>query len=120
MDCELCITMGPVCWKVDPHNWCSGCLPSYMAKTLLYLNKEKLKDNPCKVYALVRSLEKAQQRFADFTDAQDIFFLEQDVCFPLPEELKVNFIIHAASNESPTYYKSDPVNVLAANLLGTQ
>jgi UDP-glucuronate decarboxylase len=98
----------------------SGCLPSYMAKTLLYLNKEKLKDNPCKVYALVRSLEKAQKRFADFSDAQDIFFLEQDVCFPLPEELKVNFIIHAASNASPTYYKSDPVGVLAANLLGTR
>lgn len=95
----------------------NGLLPSYMVRTILYLNdKMSLK---CKVVALVRNQEKALNIFKDYIGRDDFHIIVQDVCTDLEFKNKIDFIIHAASQASPIYYKVDPVGTLNANVLGT-
>lgn len=96
----------------------SGFLPSYMVQTLLYLNKLK-KQEPVKLIALVRNIEKAKVKYKDYLDDKNLVFIEQDVSEPFVIEEKVDYIIHAASQASPKYFFSDPVGTINANSLGT-
>jgi len=96
----------------------NGFLPSYMIETLLYLN-EKRNNGFTKVFALVRTEKNAYIRFRNYKNRKDLDFIVQDVCNPLNLNEKLDFIIHAASQASPTYYKTDPVGTLCANTIGT-
>lgn len=96
----------------------AGFLPAYIVETLLYLNAHS--EAGITVLALVRNLEKAQQRFAVHLDNPRLKFLVQDVCEPVNYPGKIDFIIHAASQASPIYYGTDPVGTLSANIIGTQ
>ena len=95
----------------------SGMLPSYMALTLLVLNREM--DLDIKVVALVRNREKAEKVFQDFISDRRLQLLIQDVSQPFNYHEQIDFIIHAASQASPRYYGTDPVGTLNANILGT-
>mgnify|MGYP003112483316 CR=1 FL=1 len=95
----------------------NGHLPSYMLETLLYLNDVHNKN--IKVIALVRNKEKSLQYFAHHQGRKDLGFIFQDVCEPIDNNLKVDYIIHAASQASPKYYEVDPVGTLNANIVGT-
>ena len=96
----------------------SGFLPAYMVETLLYLNRHVL-DHPARVVALVRNESRARARFARYVGREDLRFLVQDVAQPLTETLECDFIVHAASQASPLYYKTDPVGTLSPNVMGT-
>jgi len=96
----------------------NGMLASYTVETLLYLNNEVLKDNPCTVIALVRNAEKASKKFGE--NRKGLVKICQDVSSPLYNIPKVNFIIHAASLASPKYYNESPVDVLLPNIIGTK
>ncbi len=96
----------------------NGFLPAYMVETLLYLNN-KFKNFKVTVIALVRNKTKAQERFLDYVDNDNLIFLEQDVSTPVNYEGDIDFIIHAASQASPKYFGIDPVGTLNANVLGT-
>lgn len=95
----------------------NGLLPSYMVRTLLYLNDKR--GIECNVIAWVRNKEKAFTRFKDYLGRKDFKIIVQDVCVEINIEDKIDFIIHAASQASPIYYKVDPVGTLNANVLGT-
>jgi UDP-glucuronate decarboxylase len=97
----------------------AGFLPAYMVETLLYLNRTRL-GQPVKVVALVRNAQRAQARFAAHRDDPHFELLVQDVSTPLPTTQPFDFIIHAASQASPIYYRTDPVGTLLANTQGTQ
>lgn len=96
----------------------NGMLPSYMVYTLLQANIEKKLN--IKVLVLVRNRDKAETIFRDFLFDPHLEFLVQDVVSPIDDSLRINFIIHAASQASPKYYASDPVGTLKANITGTQ
>ncbi len=55
----------------------------------------------------------------NYTGRDDLHIIEQDVCKPINITEKVHFIVHAASQASPNYYKRDPVGTLCPNVLGT-
>ncbi|MGL5057441.1 MAG: NAD-dependent epimerase/dehydratase family protein [Fusobacteriaceae bacterium] len=95
----------------------NGILASYMVMTLLYLNKTI--NNKCKIYALVRNVEKAKNKFKDYLNDENLIFIEQDVCDPIQISENIHFVIHAASQASPKYYLTDPVGTLNANIIGT-
>lgn len=95
-----------------------GFLPVYMLKTLLTLNKKKLYQ-PIRVIALVRNKQKAKEKLDSFFDDENLFILEQDVKDKINCQKKIDFIIHAASQASPKYFFSNPVDVINANILGT-
>ena len=95
-----------------------GLVASYVVESLLRWNEL----NPIaliRVLALVRDEAKARRRFAAYEGRGDLVFLVQDVCLPLPAELRADFIVHAASPASPKYFGVDPVGTLGPNVLGT-
>ena len=95
----------------------NGFLPSYMVKTLLYLNAHKNLD--IRIVALVRSKKKAMERFGDYVKMGRLTLIVQDVCDPITCNSDVDYIVHAASQASPKYFGADPVGTLSANVLGT-
>jgi nucleoside-diphosphate-sugar epimerase len=96
----------------------AGFLPAYMVETLLHLNRTILA-KPARVIALVRNAERGRERFAEYTDRPDFHIHEQDVSQPLALDEPLDYIIHAASQASPVFYRTDPVGTLAPNVLGT-
>lgn len=96
----------------------AGFLPAYMVETLLYLNRNRL-TRPAKVIALVRNLERARAHFANYAGRSDFEIVAQDVSAPLTIDEPLDYIIHAASQASPVYYRTDPVGTLSPNVMGT-
>lgn len=93
----------------------NGFLPAYIVETLLALDKSF----NTKIIALVRNKQKATKRFQEYLNNSLLEIIEHDVCYEYKSEQKIDFIIHAASQASPKYYKTDPVGTLNANVLGT-
>jgi len=93
----------------------NGFLPSYLVKTILFLNETKFKKR-----ARVFAMDMADNRLALYRDRNDLVFLNQDICQPIKIEDDISFIIHAASKASPKFFTQDPVGVLSANILGTK
>ena len=96
----------------------NGFLPAYMVEVLFALNNL----NPSykiKVVCLVRNQAKAKERFKDLVDNPLIEIIEHDVCLEFTYKSKIDFIVHAASQASPKFYKTDPVGTLNANVFGT-
>ena len=96
----------------------NGFLPAYMVETLLYLNEKKYYE-PVKIIGLVRSGDRAWERFSGYRGRSDLHFIIQDVSVRVNIQGPVDYIIHAASQASPKYYGVDPVGTLSANILGT-
>ena len=93
----------------------NGFLPAYIVETLLGLAPTF----NTKVIALVRNRQKANKRFQNYLSNSNLEIIEHDVCNEFTYQHKIDFIIHAASQASPKYYKIDPVGTLNANVLGT-
>ncbi len=94
----------------------NGFLPSYMVKTILYLNETQFKDKT-KIIGMVRNENKALKQFPE--KSEDLILYIQDVCQPFKSIRDVDFIVHAASQASPKYYNKDPVGTLCPNVIGT-
>jgi UDP-glucuronate decarboxylase len=96
----------------------NGFLPAYLVESLLYLNFIDPKNN-VNVIGLVRSIKNAHSRFFEYVNNSNLMFLEQDVCEPIIKVMKIDYVIHAASQASPKFYGVDPVGTLSANVIGT-
>lgn len=72
------------------------------------------------VYSLVRSEEKAQRVFADLLDDQALKFVIADVSDPLPNALKVDYIIHAGCPTASQFFTQHPVETSLAIAGGTR
>jgi nucleoside-diphosphate-sugar epimerase len=75
----------------------NGMLAAYMADTLAYLNDSGALQQPCRLMLLVRSLDRARQRFAHLLERNDVELLIQDVCAPLAPSFEADFVVHAAA-----------------------
>jgi UDP-glucuronate decarboxylase len=93
----------------------AGFLPAYLVETFLCLDPIY----NTKVIALVRTLDKANKRFSDWSDDSRLKLIQHDVSYPYISTEKIDYIIHAASQASPIYFGLDPVGTLNANILGT-
>lgn len=72
------------------------------------------------VYAVGRSREKAADRLGEYFSSPLFHFIEQDVCSPLPEDVKADFIIPGASNTHPLAYSQYPVETIMINIKGAE
>ena len=118
------ITAAPLPWEALSGSTvlvtgAAGFLPAYMVETILYLNDSRFIEK-ARVIALVRNVERARERFAAYLDRGDFEIVVQDVSAPLTVAGPVDYVIHAASQASPVYYRTDPVGTLSANVLGTR
>lgn len=75
-------------------------------------------DKDYHVYATGRNEERARARFAEYADDPAFHFFKYDVMKPLEGDTDFQFIIHAASNASPNFFATKPVEVIKANIDG--
>lgn len=95
----------------------SGILPSYMVETLLTLNNRYQYN--VNVIGLVRNIEKAEKRFAQYLGNSALRLIKHDVLAPFFYDGKVDYIIHAAGQASPKFYGADPVGTAEGHVIGT-
>jgi len=72
------------------------------------------------VYAVGRNKQKAADRLGEYFDNPLFHFIEQDVCTPLPDDVKVDFIIPGASNTHPLAYSQYPIETIMINIKGAE
>ncbi len=70
------------------------------------------------IYAAGRNEARAMRRFAEFAGDGTFHFLKCDVCEPLCGDVQFHYVVHAASNASPVFFKNSPVEVIKANVYG--
>lgn len=75
-------------------------------------------DKDYNVYASGRNEERARNRFKEFADNPFFHFFKYDVMKPLDGEVEFQYIIHAASNASPNFFATKPVEVIKSNIQG--
>lgn len=73
-----------------------------------------------KVYAVGRKKEKAKKRLGDYFNNPNFIFIEQDVCKPFVEDIRVDYIIPGASNTHPTAYSQFPIETMMINIKGAE
>jgi UDP-glucuronate decarboxylase len=95
-----------------------GMLPSYLVETILHLNDRQFRKK-AKIFALVRDVEKAKNRFKNYAGRSDLVFVSHDIRDPLRISDPIDYLIHAASNASPKHYGNDPAGTLIPNSIGT-
>lgn len=96
----------------------NGFIGSYLCRVFFEVNK-KINLN-IKIICLVR--ESSNLRNIDFLkDCNFSKIIKCDICNINQNILKkADFIIHAASNASPIYYKSEPIETIDPNILATK
>ncbi len=95
-----------------------GMIGSELTDVLMYANCEWGLN--CRIYAVVRNMQKALQRFAGYPDTGYVILREADVNtdnMDIRED--VDYFIHAASNTHPLSYAQKPVETILTNTLGT-
>jgi nucleoside-diphosphate-sugar epimerase len=73
-----------------------------------------------KVYAVGRNKEKAATRLGEYFGNENFEFIQQDVCLPFSNDLKVDYIIPAASNTHPMAYSKYPIETIMINIKGAE
>ena len=71
------------------------------------------------VVAAVRSVSRGKEKFEEFLPDEHIEFLEWDVTEPNSDNIKVDYLLHCASNAAPDKYAGDPVGTMQINFYGT-
>ena len=76
--------------------------------------------DPVRIYAAGRSIEKAEARFGDFIHHKDLSFVAYDAARTDNDlaHLQCDYIIHGASNATPTRMMAEPVETMLGNFIG--
>lgn len=96
----------------------NGFIAYYIVLSLLCLNDEF--DNKNKIWLLVRNRYKAEQKYGQLLNRDDVFLITQDVCDSLSLSNNFDFIIHAASVADSKSFEDNPIGVFNTNVLGTE
>ena len=93
----------------------SGLIGKALVKKLVLHNGE----NHIDVYALVRNENKARVAFSDLPQ-EHLHYLVCDVCSLMPQDLGINYVIHAASKTASKEFVTEPVEVIFNSVYGTK
>lgn len=72
------------------------------------------------IYSVGRNKEKASSRLGVYYNNNKFHFIEQDVREPLPNDIKVDYIIPMASNTHPLAYSQYPIETIEINVKGAE
>lgn len=95
----------------------TGLIGTCLIDALMYYNRQGANIH---INAVGRSREKAKSRLGDYYSSELFSFIEQDVCQPLPDDLKVDVVIPLASNTHPLAYSQYPVETIEINVKGAE
>jgi nucleoside-diphosphate-sugar epimerase len=94
----------------------TGMIGSAIADTLLYLKTEK--NFNIQIYLAGRNQEKIEKRFFKYQKEKDYIFVQFDAINISSFDIKIDYIIHAASNADPFSFNKEPVETILANING--
>jgi len=94
-----------------------GLIGSTLVDLLMEFNRQR--ELNIAVYALGRHRKSLERRFSQYMDSVFFHIEAADIVEYTSSNLKVDYIIHAASPASPLSYSRTPVEVMKANILGT-
>jgi len=98
----------------------AGMIASYMAGLFLVFNENAASSGKIKILALVRNIEKAKKRFGKDFQREELQIVEHDISRSLDSfSFSADYIIHAASLASPKFFKTNPIEIVQSNVLGT-
>jgi len=97
----------------------AGFLRNYLVSALLKLNDVLLKNQPCKVIVMDNFIT-GSSLSENLKENPNFEFIEHDVRKPIPENIKADFLIHAAGLASPYYYRKFPLETIEVAVNGTQ
>ena len=95
----------------------TGMIFSLFIDVLMYKNKNE--DLNCVIYPVSRNKEKLESRFPDYMGNATFIPVIMDIGkdFFLPDDLKLDYFIHGASNTHPLAYSSDPIGTITTNIV---
>lgn len=70
------------------------------------------------VYASGRNIVRSKELFKNYENNIKFHFLQYDVMSKMDIDIEFDYIIHAASNANPSFYVSNPVETMKANIFG--
>lgn len=95
-----------------------GLIGSEFIDVIMYGNSYK--DFNCKVIAIVRNIEAAEERFQKYLGSKYFILVKADInenSISINEN--IDFFIHGASNTHPLYYSTKPIETILTNTVGT-
>lgn len=94
-----------------------GFLGTYFVHYFIALNDLNINEIPCKLYIVENFIRGVPNWFESIKNRNDVEMIEADINKPLSLP-KSDFIIHAATIASPTYYRMHPIETMDANVIG--
>lgn len=95
----------------------AGFLGGYILDLLHYCNT-KLLGKPCHVLCVENYLSGTPRRIKHLENDRHFRIMRADIAKPFHVRGNLDFIVHAASIASPTYYRKYPLETIEANVLG--
>ena len=95
----------------------SGFLGTYFVRYFISLNDMNILQSPCKLVIIENFIRGVPTWFESIKNRYDVQFIEGDIN-KLIDFPKSDFIIHAATIASPTYYRMYPIETMDANVIG--
>lgn len=95
----------------------TGFIGSYIIRALM--ERVRIYGADIRVIAMVRSVARAEVKFADYAGLGRITYVVGDMMDPVSTDLPADYIIHCASNAAPDLYAKDPVGTMQINFFGT-
>lgn len=96
----------------------TGLIGKEMVLALLTANR--IHSLGIKIYALVRSVEKANRIFGELISRPDLHIVQGDVTNPLEINVHIDYIIHLASQTASKEFVTHPVETIDTALRGTK
>lgn len=96
----------------------TGLLGTTVVKYLLYANK--IKNLDIRVIAMARNMEKAMNKFSEFSEDQHFNFYYHDIREAFLIKEKADYIVHGASITASSDFVTSPVETIETALFGTK
>ncbi|MCW2279262.1 NAD-dependent epimerase/dehydratase family protein [Heliophilum fasciatum] len=94
-----------------------GFLGGYFLDVIDYCNQNVF-TKPCHVICVENYISAAPDRISHLTANQNFEIINQDIAKPLTISRDVDYIVHAASIASPTFYRQYPIETIETNVWG--
>ncbi|WP_320128507.1 NAD-dependent epimerase/dehydratase family protein [uncultured Sphaerochaeta sp.] len=95
----------------------TGLIGSALIKGMVLYGKTHAR--PITIIGLARNEKKVKEVFGSFLDFAYLSFVYQDIHFPLSLAVPVDYIVHAASVTSSSFFISHPVETIETTVLGS-
>lgn len=95
----------------------TGLVGSCLIDVIMKCNQDGMN---CKVYAIGRNKERADERFKYCRNNKLFKFIQYDINnrLVLDDIETVDYVLHLASNTHPIQYSTDPIGTITTNILG--